>query len=190
MSRVEQPEYQIVTSEGSIEIRSYDAMIAAEAEVQGERKTAINEGFRLIAAYIFGANKPNVKIAMTAPVQQQSQQTIAMTAPVTQQSDGNVWTVRFIMPRSWAMETLPAPNDSRVRLKPIPPKRIAAIRFSGLANDSLIQMKTEDLQKYALEHKLRTIGEPLLAFYNPPWTLPFFRRNEVMLELAGPSASG
>jgi len=189
MSRVEQPEYQIVAAEGSIEIRSYGAVIAAEAEVQGERKAAINEGFRLIAAYIFGANKPNAKIAMTAPVQQQSQQTIAMTAPVTQQADGNTWTVRFIMPRSWTMETLPAPNDTRVKLKPMPAKRMVAIRFSGLANDSLIQLKTEELRKYSSEHKLKTIGEPLLAFYNPPWTLPFFRRNEVMLELAEPSAS-
>lgn len=188
MSRVEQPEYQIVTAEGSIEIRSYGGMIAAEAEVQGERKTAINEGFRRIAAYIFGANKPNVKITMTAPVQQQSQQTIAMTAPVTQQADGNAWTVRFIMPRSWTMETLPAPNDTRITLKPIPAKRMVAIRFSGLANDSLIRTKTEELRKYSSEHKLKTIGEPLLAFYNPPWTLPFFRRNEVMLELAEPSA--
>jgi hypothetical protein len=189
MSRVEQPAYQIVSAEGSIEIRSYGAMIAAEAEVQGERKTAISEGFRLIAAYIFGANKPNVKIAMTAPVQQQSPQTIAMTAPVTQQADGKAWTVRFIMPRSWTIEALPAPNDTRVRLKPIPPKRMVAIRFSGLANDRLIQMKTDELRKYSSEHKIRTIGEPLLAFYNPPWTLPFFRRNEIMLELVDPSAS-
>ena len=88
------------------------------------------------------------------------------------------------------METLPAPNDARVRLKPISAKRMVAIRFSGLANDTLIQMKTDALREYASEHKLKTIGEPLLAFYNPPWTLPFFRRNEVMLELAPPSASG
>jgi SOUL heme-binding protein len=189
-SQVEQPEYQIVTAEDPLEIRSYGAMIAAEAEVQGERKTAINEGFRLIAAYIFGANKTNVKIAMTAPVQQQSQQTIAMTAPVTQQADGNAWTVRFIMPRSWTMGTLPAPNDARVSLKPIPAKRMVAIRFSGLANGALIQMKTAELRKYASEHKLKTVGEPLLAFYNPPWTLPFFRRNEIMLELAESSDSG
>ena len=190
MSRVEQPEYKVEASEGPIEIRSYGAMIAAQAEVQGERKTAIKEGFRLIAAYIFGANKPNAKIAMTAPVQQQSQQAVAMMmAPVTQKVDGNAWTVRFIMPRSWTMETLPAPNDSRVRLIPIPAKRMVAIRFSGLSDDSLIQMKTEELRKYSSEHKLKATGEPLLAFYNPPWTLPFFRRNEVMFELAEPPAS-
>ena len=83
MSRVEQPEYQIINSNGPIEIRSYGPMIAAEAEVRGERKAAINEGFRLIAGYIFGNNAPHSKIDMTAPVQQQRQQTIAMTAPVT-----------------------------------------------------------------------------------------------------------
>lgn len=183
MSRVEQPEYAVSTSDGAIEIRSYGSLIAAEAEVKGERKAAINEGFRLIAAYIFGANKPNMKIAMTAPVQQQSAQKIAMTAPVTQQSDGESWTVRFIMPGTWTMETLPKPDDARVTLKPVLPRRMVAIRFSGLASDSAIAEKTDELRAYAASHKLTTVGKPLLAFYNPPWTLPFFRRNEIMLEL-------
>ena len=184
MSRVEQPDYKITMTDGAIEIRSYGSMIAAEAEVKGERKAAINEGFRLIAAYIFGANTPNAKIAMTAPVQQQSTQKIAMTAPVTQQTAGDSWTVRFIMPSNWTLETLPAPNDARVTLKPVAAKRMLAIRFSGTASDSLIQTKTDELRRYAAAKKLATVGEPLLAFYNPPWTLPFFRRNEVMLELA------
>ena len=183
MSRVEQPEYQIINSNGPIEIRSYGPMIAAEAEVRGERKAAINEGFRLIAGYIFGNNAPRSKIDMTAPVQQQRQQTIAMTAPVTQQSEGDTWKVRFIMPKRWTMETLPAPNDARVTLKPIPAKRFAVIRFSGLARDATIQEETKQLRQYAAERKLTTVGEPLLAFYNPPWTLPFLRRNEIMLEL-------
>ncbi len=187
MSRVEQPDYKITSTDGAIEIRSYGSMIAAEAEVKGERKAAINEGFRLIAAYIFGANKPNATIAMTAPVQQQGAQKIAMTAPVTQQTTGDSWTVRFIMPSSWTLETLPAPNDPHVTLMPVPAKRMLAIRFSGTANDSLIQSKTEELRRYAADRKLATVGEPLLAFYNPPWTLPFFRRNEVMLELAANS---
>ena len=168
MSRVEQPDYKVTMTDGAIEIRSYGPMIAAEAEVKGERKAAINEGFRLIAAYIFGANKPNAKIAMTAPVQQQSAQKIAMTAPVTQQTTGDSWTVRFIMPSSWTLETLPAPNDARVTLKPVPAKRMLAIRFSGTASDSLIQAKTDELRRYAADKKLATVGEPLLAFYNPP----------------------
>ena len=184
MSRVEQPEYAVSASDGAIEIRSYGAMIAAEAEVKGERKAAINEGFRLIAAYIFGANKPNMKIAMTAPVQQQGAQKIAMTAPVTQQNDGDRWAVRFIMPGNWTMETLPKPDDARVALKALPARRVVAIRFSGLAGDSTIAEKIDELRAYAADRKLLTVGEPLLAFYNPPWTLPFLRRNEIMFELA------
>ena len=184
MSQVERPEYEIEATNGAIEVRSYAPMIGAEAVVEGERKTAINEGFRLIAAYIFGANQPNAKIAMTAPVLQQKR-TIAMTAPVTQQSAGDAWTVRFIMPKSWSMETLPIPNDPRISLRPCPARRFVAITFSGLATSNVLQTRTDELRRYITDHKLATTGEPVLAFYNPPWTLPFFRRNEIMLELAG-----
>ncbi|MBY0613438.1 MAG: heme-binding protein [Beijerinckiaceae bacterium] len=183
MSRVEQPEYKIESVAGSIEIRSYGPMIAAEAVVEGERVAAIREGFRLIAAYIFGANEPNAKIAMTAPVQQQKQ-TIAMTAPVTQQGAGTAWVVRFIMPKSSTIETLPKPNDRRVSLKPLPSRRFVAITFSGFGSDDAIEDHTQELRRYASEHGRVTVGQPLLAFYDPPWTLPFLRRNEVMLELA------
>ena len=158
-------------------------MIAAEAVVDGERKTAINEGFRLIAAFIFGANKPNAKIAMTAPVQQQKQIN-SMTAPVTQQGRGDSWIVRFIMPKSWTMESLPTPSDARVSLRQIPARRFVAITFSGVVTNELVDKRTDELRRYTVDHKLSTTGEPLLAFYNPPWTLPFFRRNEVMLELS------
>jgi hypothetical protein len=194
MSRVEQPKYTVNRSDGATEIRDYGSMIAAEVEVSGERRAAINEGFRLIAGYIFGANKPNAKIAMTAPVEQQAKQTIAMTAPVTQQSRDRSWTVRFIMPKSWTMETLPTPTDDRVKLVPMPSKQMVVIRFSGVANDALIATKTSELRQYAADNKLSVRGEPVLAFYNPPWTLPFFRRNEIMLELtssrAGEGTSG
>jgi hypothetical protein len=183
MSRVEQPEYTVTKSDGAIEIRAYAPMIAAEAAVEGERTTAINEGFRLIAAYIFGANEPNAKIAMTAPVQQQKQ-TIAMTAPVTQQRTGDVWTVKFIMPKSWTMETLPKPKDTRVSLKPIPASRFAVVKFSGVASSEDIEKHTEELRRYTVAQKLTSTGQPVLAFYNPPWTLSVFRRNEVMLQLA------
>jgi hypothetical protein len=184
MSRVEQPEYKVESRNGPIEIRDYGPVIAAETVVQGERKPAISEGFRLIAAYIFGKNEPREKIAMTAPVEQQKKQTIAMTAPVIEQGAGNSWTVRFIMPKSWTMETLPVPSDPRVSLKPIPARRFVVITFSGFARDATIKKETDELRQYAEAHKLTTVGEPVLAFYNPPWTLPFLRRNEIMLELA------
>ncbi len=185
MSRVEQPDYKVLASDGSsIEIREYGAMIAAETEVKGERQAAIREGFGLIAAYIFGKNEPSAKIAMTAPVQQQGKQEISMTAPVTQQAGDGAWTVRFIMPANWSMETLPKPTDSRVRLSPIPANKAVAIRFSGSPSNQLIASKTSQLKNYAADQKLTVTGEPLFAFYDPPWTLPFLRRNEIMLTIA------
>jgi hypothetical protein len=194
MSRVEQPDFRIEKQDGDVEVRAYGPLIAAEAEVKGQRREAINEGFRLIAAYIFGANQPKAKIEMTAPVEQQKQK-IAMTAPVTQQGGGardgeggESWTVRFIMPKAWTMETLPAPSDSRVRLEPIPPRRFLAIRFSGFAGDDAIRERTDELRRYAETNGLAIKGEPVLAFYDPPWTLPFMRRNEVMFELADGAA--
>ncbi len=183
MSRVEQPEYQVESSEGAIEIRRYGPMIAAEAAVEGDRKSAISEGFRIIAAYIFGANNAQAKIEMTAPVQQQRPQEIAMTAPVTQQANGDTWSVRFIMPKRWSMQSLPKPNDDRVRLIEVPAKRVVVIRFSGAADESLIREKADQARDYMKLKKLVANGEPVLAFYNPPWTLPFLRRNEIMFEI-------
>lgn len=189
MSRVEQPDYKVTMSDGAIELRAYGPMIAAQAEVKGQRKAAINEGFGLIAGYIFGANTARSKIAMTAPVEQQSahkaSEKIAMTAPVTQQGEAGTWTVRFIMPSQWTMDTLPVPNDPCVVLKPIPARRMLVIRFSGSAGDALIAEKTEELRRFAAEKKLAIVGEPTYAFYNPPWTLPFLRRNEIMFEVTG-----
>jgi SOUL heme-binding protein len=185
MSGVEQPNYTAVTIEGPIEVREYGSMIVAEIQVTGERKAAINEGFRLLAGYIFGANQPRVKIAMTAPVQQKSIQTIDMTAPVTQRSMGDHWTVRFTMSRDWTLETLPVPNDTRIKLLLVPSVQLLALRFSGWASDATIKMKTGELRNFAVQHKLKIAGEPVLAFYDPPWTLPFLRRNEVMFEIIG-----
>ena len=148
-------------------------MIAAEAVIDGERAAAMNKGFRLIAAYIFGSNKPNAKIAMTAPVQQQ-RQTIAMTAPAMQQNTGSAWTVRFIMPTSWTMDTLPTPSDARVSLKPIPARRFVAITFSGLATDASIEKRTAGNCANSLpRHGLQRRAAFAFFVYDPPWTLPF-----------------
>jgi effector-binding domain-containing protein len=183
MSRVAEPKFSVVATQGDIEIRAYPSAIVAEVEVAGERKQAINEGFRLIAGYIFGGNTPRQKISMTAPVTQQRGEKIAMTAPVTQQGKGDVWKVRFVMPEGYTLETLPRPNDERVKLIAVPSKRFVVIRFSGSQGDKNMKPHQEKLLEYVRDHKLLTTGEPILAFYNPPWTLPFLKRNEVMVEL-------
>ena len=184
VSAVEQPKYKVVESSGSIEIRDYAPMIIAETEVSGDRKEAIGKGFRIIANYIFGDNKAAQKVAMTAPVTQQSSEKIAMTAPVAQQGEGNSWKVHFVMPSSYTMETLPKPNSRAVKLKQIGGKRFAVIQFSGTGGQSSLERHTAELRKFLSTKGLRPLSAPTYAFYNPPWTLPFMRRNEVMLEVS------
>ena len=188
VSNVEQPKYQVVESSGNIEIRDYASMIVAEAEVAGDRRDAIGKGFRIIADYIFGNNTSAQKVPMTAPVTQQGSEKIAMTAPVTQQGDGNIWRVRFVMPSNYTMETLPKPNNPAVKLKEIGAKRYAVIRFSGLAGEESLRRRTEELNAFISAKNLTPLSAPTYAFYNPPWTLPFLRRNEVMVEI--PASAG
>ena len=183
-SNVEHPKYAVVESSGNIEIRDYAPMIVAEARVSGERRDAISNGFRIIADYIFRNNTAAQKVPMTAPVTQQRSEKIAMTAPVTQQADGNTWRVRFIMPSSFTIDTLPKPNNPAVELKEMPAKRFAVILFSGMAGEESLKLHAKELNDFISAKKLTPLSAPTYAFYNPPWTLPFLRRNEVMLEIA------
>lgn len=181
---VETPDYEVLAKSGDIEIRQYDAMIVAEADVEGERDEAINRGFRIIADYIFGNNQSSDKVAMTAPVTQQSSESIAMTAPVTQQATGSAWKVRFVMPAEYTLESLPKPANPEVELVKVPAKKIVAITFSGFAGQESLDRNTAKLREFIEEEGLQAANAPQYAFYNDPWTLPFMRRNEVMIELS------
>ena len=183
MSDVEQAKYTVVQSDDDFEIRDYAPSIAAEVEVSGERKEAISEGFKIIADYIFGNNQSSGKVAMTAPVIQEQSQSIAMTAPVIQEGAGKSWKVRFIMPSQYTLETLPKPNNASVKIAELPTKRFAVIRFSGVPDNEDLNQKTQQLRDWLKKQTLKATGEPIYAFYNPPWTLPFLRRNEVMIEV-------
>ena len=185
VSNVEQARYQIVDRNDNTEIREYPSAIVAETEVSGERNEAISQGFRTIADYIFGNNTSAQKVAMTAPVTQQRVEEHAMTAPVTQQGDGLTWRVRFFMPAGLTIKTLPRPNNPSVKLKKLSGKRFAVIRFSGVANQESLKLHTEELNRFVRGKHLNALSSPAYAFYNPPWTLPFLRRNEVMVEIAG-----
>jgi hypothetical protein len=184
VSNVEQAKYAVTQTEGAFELRDYAPMIVAEVSVSGEREEAINQGFRLIADYIFGNNTISQKVEMTAPVLQQPSEKIAMTTPVMQQPDGNSWTVSFVMPSAYSLEKLPKPNNPKVLLKVLPGKSFAALRFSGIASKDKLALKTEELMKLVKSKNLKTASLPVYAFFNPPWTLPFLRRNEVMIELS------
>ncbi|MGV1088086.1 MAG: SOUL family heme-binding protein [Mycobacterium sp.] len=183
----EEPSYTVDRKVGDIEIRSYGPRIAAETTVDADEDAARNEGFRRLAGYIFGGNTTKTKIAMTAPVAQQNEK-IAMTAPVASErgADGQ-WVIRFFMPSKYALESLPTPNDDRVRLVTVPPDRVAVLRFAGILSTKAVASRTGELLKFLRDNGIETVGEPMGWFYDPPWTLPFLRRNEVVVSIAAGS---
>jgi hypothetical protein len=183
---VEEPVYQASVQQGAFEVREYPPAIVAEVAVPGAQDAAANAGFRLLAHYIFGGNAPRQRIAIPSPVEQSRSggQSLAMTAPVTQFQDGTVWMVRFFMPRGYTLETLPVPDDPRVRLRALPQAEMAVVRFSGLAYAGDVARRTTELEEFMAARHLRPAGPPVLARYNPPWTLWFLRRNEVMIPVA------
>lgn len=185
----EEPAFTSSFKAGAFEVRSYPALLAAQVTVTGTRDEASRAGFKLLAGYIFGGNTRRQSINMTAPVVQSKpgNETIAMTAPVIQSAmsgRAESWTVRFIMPANFTMDTLPTPNDSKVHLMALPPARFAVVMFSGLAHEDDVIQRTGELTNFMAEHALRAAGPPALARYNPPWTLWFLRRNEVHIPVA------
>jgi hypothetical protein len=181
----EEPTFTVTRTEGDFEVRDYPALVVAEASVAGDRKVAASNGFRLLAGYIFGGNTAKTKIAMTAPVIQAAPggEKIAMTAPVLQSGGDGNWVIRFIMPRGSTLETMPQPNDPKVHLHTVPPVRMAVVRFSGLARQDMIAAKTDELWRFIQTQHLNATGTPSLAQYDPPWTLWFLRRNELMIPI-------
>jgi hypothetical protein len=189
-TKTPEPSWHSVRQDGDIEIRDYDPMIVAEVTTTGERYGAINAGFRILAGYIFGGNTAQTKIAMTAPVTQESGdakgEKIAMTAPVTQEAseNQNEWKVRFVMPPEYTLVSLPVPNDARIKFLEIPAYRAAVIQFPGFNTDSNLSEHLNILMDWLAKNHIAAIGQPTYAFYNPPWTLPFLKRNEVMVKIS------
>jgi len=184
-SQVEQAPYTVLSQNGAIEVRDYPPMIVAEVTTTGSRDEAIRSGFRLLADYIFGNNQSQMQVDMTAPVMQQpSGETIPMTAPVTQVAVGGQWQTRFMMPSAYTMETLPKPGNPQVHLQPIPQKRFLVIRFSGRPSAADLQQQQDKINAALQAQNLKAVSGPLYAFFNPPWTLPPLRRNEIMIEIA------
>jgi hypothetical protein len=181
----EEPEFTVERTIDGVEIRRYGPRIAAETAIAADEEAARNQRFRLLARYIFGANSGNTKIAMTAPVAQQPSEKIAMTAPVaTQRRPSGEWVIRFFMPSTYTLETLPTPKDDRVQLVPVPSETVAALRFNGSIGPEAVGARTNQLLKTLYRNEIETTGEPLAWFYDPPWTLPCRRRNEVVVGLA------
>ena len=178
----EEPKHTTQPLGSGVELRRYGPRIAAETTVSDDEERARNAGFRRLAGYIFGGNDGGARIAMTAPVAQQSGTRIAMTAPVAQSAsaDGE-WVIRFFMPSKWTLEGLPTPDDDRVRLVTVPEEVFAVLRFSGDRGPRAVARQTERLRHSLQAFGFDRTGEPVAWFYDPPWTLPFRRRNEIAI---------
>jgi len=183
----EEPQHVSKPLAEHVEERRYPARNAAETTGTGDDEDAArSEGFRRLAGYIFGNNHRTDDIAMTAPVvQARANQKIAMTAPVAQTTDasevGSGWVIKFFMPSKWTMDALPTPDDERVRLTEVPTETYAVLTFSGDRGPRAVRDRIIELEDVLHANDIDITGEAAAWFYDPPWTLPFRRRNEIAI---------
>jgi len=179
---IEEACYTIEKTDGDFQVRLYTPHVVAEVVVDGSLEEAGNKAFRPLFNYISGGNRSKKKVAMTAPVAQQREgETIAMTAPVRQEALSNQWAVTFMMPTNRTLETLPEPTDEKVRLRLIPARRMAAVRYSGTWSRQRYEQNLARLREWMQAQGLTAAGEPIWARYNPPFTPWFLRRNEILV---------
>ena len=183
----EEPEFSIIYKKDNFEIREYAPKIIAQIKISGNFDEASSKGFRGLADFIFGNNLINnesEKISMTAPVvAEPALREAPMINPVLAKEKKNQWLISFVMPKEYSLKTIPKPNNSEVKLMTLPKEKFAVIVFSGLVRESSYNEKIILLNNFIKKQKLETSGSVQIARYNPPWTLPFFRRNELMIKI-------
>jgi hypothetical protein len=180
---ISMPTYRVVTTRNGYEIRRYDPYIIAETSSETEPGSS---GFNELFHYISGNNTGRSKLSMTAPVLKSSAgdgQKLAMTAPVLRKNAEGRGTISFIMPHSSRLEELPEPKSQKITLREIPGHQVAVVRFSGVADAGTVKKKTERLLRILRQDGINIRSTPTIALYNPPWTPPFMRRNEIMVEI-------
>ena len=182
---IEEPKYEVIVSDAQFEVRHYAPVLIAETIVEGDMDAASSKGFRLIADFIFGNNLSSdtdkkSKIAMTAPV------TVEPQAAESNMKTTKTWRINFVMPSQYTLANIPKPKNNAVSLREVPSKYFIVHKYSGFNTVSRVQTKTDETVEWAIKRSYKMIGTPQLSRYDPPWTLPMFRRNEIMLEIAAP----
>ena len=179
-----EPSYTVVEEDGDVEVRQYGEMIVAETVIEGVYGQTGAPGFSRLAGYIFGKNRSKEKLSMTAPVLQEPvSEKLSMTAPVLQEKRGSAWVMAFVMPEGSRLETLPVPLDTAVTLRSVKGKKVAVIRYSGLHSESNLRNYAVKLTEWLEKKGYCVCSQPRAASYDPPWTLPFLRRNEVHIDI-------
>jgi hypothetical protein len=182
---IEEPEFAVVKKLGAVEIRQYAPYVVAEVVVNANANDAGNQAFPILAGYIFGKNKGEKKMAMTAPVTQTPAAPVKMemTAPVTQAAVAGGHLVQFVLPKTVSLATAPEPLDERVKLREVPAANWAVITYSGTWSQSNFDENLGALRTALKAADIGTQGEPVLSRYNGPFTPWFMRRNEIWLAL-------
>tara|TARA_Y100000385_G_scaffold248860_1_gene269841 strand:- start:180 stop:827 length:648 start_codon:yes stop_codon:yes gene_type:complete len=187
----QQPSYKVIIKENDFEVRQYQPYIIAKTKIDADFKGAQKKGFRKLAGYIFGKNTTKSKISMTSPVIQEQvkkSEKISMTSPVligAEDSNNNgPWIMTFSMPSEYTLETLPVPVDKDVVLEEVPKKLVAAFRFTGFWNKKKNEYNAKKLMNWINKNRTyKAVSSYKFAGYNPPWTIPFLRRNEILIEI-------
>jgi hypothetical protein len=184
---IEEPEFTVISKNEIFEIRQYGPTLVAETLVQADFEDAGNQAFKILAAYIFGDNKSkstvNASLSENTMSQAKSEK-IAMTAPVSQIKNDAGFAVQFTMPRSYTLDSLPEPNDSRIKIKNIPGRKVAVYSYSGFWSESRFNQKLEILKNALATDQIKYLGNPTFARFNSPFQLWFLRRNEIWLEVS------
>lgn len=174
--------YQVLEKEGKFDIRQYEDYWVVRTEIDDEYRESTGKGFQLLFGYISGKNKQQEKIAMTGPVMQQEKgEKIAMNGPVIQKKVGKIWIMEFVLPSKYNTIQPPEPLDTNVSILKVPGYRAAAISYSGNLREEKYNTKIKKLLDIVELKGLQSIGEPFSAGYDPPWTIPFLKRNEVLI---------
>ncbi|MEE4174550.1 MAG: heme-binding protein [Xanthomonadales bacterium] len=168
---LEEPEYTVLQQSEDWELRRYAPYIVAETRVEGNLRQTGNRAFRILAGYIFGDNEPGQKMAMTAPV-------------ISEPDGENASVYQFVMESAYDMDSLPVPTDSRVELRELPERLVAALSFSGTWNEERIDDLTRTFLELLEREGFKVNSNPMLARYNPPLTPWFLRRNEILVEVS------
>ena len=179
-----EPDFRIVADHGAVQIRYYPELLVAETLVNADYGEAGRIGFNRLANFIFGGNVQQQSMAMTTPVYRDAVgENIAMTAPVLQEAKNERWSMQFVMPSQYTLETLPTPLDETVKIKIVPARKVAVLTYSGSLNAERITEKSAELSDWLVSHALRPLSSARSAAYDPPWTLPALRRNEIHIDI-------
>lgn len=183
----EGPNYDVLTYDGEVEIRCYRPLLLASITINGSFDQARKEGFEALASYIFGKNKDKKHLKMTTPfLHEEANDVLPMTSPVIHESTGSGWTMSFVLPAKYNLATAPTPKDRRIHLYNQPARVVACLRYSGVNSQEKIKKYSAELMRWlSKNHLYDPIGEIQSAEYDGPTTIPFLRKNEVLIEVNG-----